>query len=377
MRMTANHFSNLRNYQSNMVANFKPVHTSKTNAGEPRTEHYLFELAFDLAYFIHGNKETAFFIAEDALDGLPAELIYQHKNRKPSERLRGFWKWGERTRPVRKTQLLTEEQMLQWLVYRESQKWEIQTERGEGLYPISEEDLVIRYIEYLVFATMRNGSFSTTLAVCSLLHQFGRRETRLFYDVLTQSDSARMKDTNYIGKQRLQLLERVSARFNGFLRTERRAGDEKQYVMRPTTERVISLVTQSLQRFTPWGTTCVIKSGFDVTDIPDLYFLGNNQEEDLIEMNRVHTVLDPQCLRRFVNGLADYVQSLSAIDADKGCNFDLPDERIAVPQFFTFKGGPPPADRFQTPKLVDADYTRLERSRQARGRRRKSFNPHD
>lgn len=92
--------------------------------------------------------------------------------------------------------------MLQWLVLKKSEHWELQTERSRTFYTPSEHDLIVRYIEHLVYLTTRRGSFYVTLAICSLLHAFHRRETRLIYDVLTQSDSARMKDTNYIGKQR-------------------------------------------------------------------------------------------------------------------------------------------------------------------------------
>ena len=155
-----------------------------------------FERAFALAYYIHVNKEVAFFVAEDALEGLESMLGYHERNRRPTQNLRGFLKSGERARPVRKTMTLGELQTVQWLVYKHSEGWERQTERGEGLYLPTEEDLIVRYIEHLIFITSRNGSFYTTLAIGSLLHQFDRRETRLFYDILTQSDSARMKDMN-------------------------------------------------------------------------------------------------------------------------------------------------------------------------------------
>src|ERR1051326_1180385 len=150
-------------------------------------ERELFELAFGLAYFLHASKEIAFFVAEDALSPRDTVVENQKKNRTPSERLRGLLKWGERTRPIRKTLVFDERQTLQWLVYKESEGWERQTEEGTVLYKPSEEDFVIRYIEYLLFLSVRRGSFYVTLAVGSLLHQFDRRETRLFYDVLTQS----------------------------------------------------------------------------------------------------------------------------------------------------------------------------------------------
>src|SRR6185503_6697605 len=93
-----------------------------------------FGLAYELAYFIHVNKETACFVAEDALDQLPIMLGKQEIYRKPSGLLSGFWKGGERSRPVRRTLKLNERQMLQWLVYHHSESWEREAERGDGLY---------------------------------------------------------------------------------------------------------------------------------------------------------------------------------------------------------------------------------------------------
>jgi hypothetical protein len=337
--------------------------------------HY-FESAFELAYCIHVNKEVAFFVAEDALDELPLMLGNQEKNRKTLGLLSGFWKAGERTRPVRQTIKLNERQMLQWLVFKQSQAWERQTERGEGLYLPTEEDMIVRYLEHLVFLTVRRGSFYVALTVGQLLHQLDRRETRLLYDILTQSDSARMKDMGYIGKQRLELLGRICLRFGTMIQTVKAPGGEKQLVSRPTTQRVFSLVQECLRRFTPWDTACIVKPGFDVTDIPGLYFPGDGgTDEDHIEMSRIHTLLDPDCFARFADGLSKYVRTLPVENQDMGCDFDSLNERMAVPQFSDSPGEPPRGDRFQAPGLTKEDFIRLQRMLDARARRRKSFTP--
>jgi hypothetical protein len=338
-------------------------------------ERDYFDRAFALAYWIHANKEIAFFIAEDALDELPSMLGNQEKNRKPSTRLSGFWKGGERTRPLRKTIKLNERQMLQWLVYKHSEPWERQTEHSNGLYLPTEEDLIVRYLKHLAYLTLRYSSFYVTLAVGSLLHQFDRRETRLFYDILTQSDSARMKDMGYIGKQRLELLERIRQRFDRLIQTSKTPAGDKQFVMRPTTQWVIELVAECLRRLTPWDTACVVEAGFEVTDIPGFYFSGTGSDEDLIELDRIHTVLEPECFARFVEGLSKYVRTLPGDNQDRGCNYDSLNERLAVPQFSNFPSGPSRGDRFQSPKLATEDYIRLQRTLEARARRRKSFTP--
>jgi hypothetical protein len=337
---------------------------------------YQFERAFELAYLIHANKDLAFFIAEDALDELPTMLGKQEKNRRSPERLLGFWKGGERARPIRQTIRINETQMLQWLVYKHSESWERQTERGQGIYLPTEEDMVVRYVEHLVFNTLRRGSFYVTLAVGPLLHQLDRRETRLFYEVLTQGDSARIKDMSYIGKQRLELLEHICQRFGQMVQTVTKSGDEKQFVMQTSDQRLVDLVHGCLRHFTPWDTECVVQSGFDVTDIPAFYFSGTpDSDEDSIEMNRIHTLLHAECFMRFTDGLSRHIRMLPVDNQDKKCNFDSLHDRLKVPQFSNFPPGPPRGDRFHPPDLAYEDYIRLQRTLEARSRRRKGLVP--
>ena len=338
-------------------------------------DHLYLGLAFELAYFIHVNKEVAFFVAEDALDELPLMLGNQEKNRKPADRMSGFWKWGERSRPIRQTVRLSESQMLQWLVYKQSESWERQSETGSGLYLPTEEDMILRYLEHLVFLTLRRGSFYVTLAIGQLLHQFDRRETRLLYDILTQSDSARMKDLSYIGKQRLELLGRICHRFDHMVHTVKTPGREKQLVMRPTNGSATSLVHECLRRFTPWDTACVLRTGFDVTDIPGFYFHAESVDEDPIEMDRIHTLVDPTCFARFVEGLRKYARQLPDDNQDKGCSYDSLSEQLMIPEFFNFPGGSSRGNRFEPPTLTPADYVRLDRTLDARARRRRTFTP--
>lgn len=333
-----------------------------------------FGLAYELAYFIHVNKETACFVAEDALDHLPMMLGKQGSYRKPSGLLSGFWKGGERSRPIRRTLKLSEQQMLQWLIYQHSEPWEREAERGEGLYLPTEEDMIVRYLKHLVFITLRLGSFYVSLAIGQLLHQFDRRQTRLFYDILTQSDSARMKDMGYIGKQRLELLKKICQRFDETIQTTKTPRGDRQIVTQPTTQSIFELVHECLRRFTPWETACIIEPGFDVTDIPGLYFSGTDIDEDRIEMDRIHTVVDPDCFARFAEGLRQYARDLPDDSLDKGCNFDSPSQ-LAVPQFSNFSNGPSRGDRYQPPSLTKADYVRLRRTLDARAHRRKIFTP--
>jgi hypothetical protein len=235
--------------------------------------------------------------------------------------------------------------------------------------------MIVRYLAYLLFLTLRRGSFYVSLAIGQLLHQFDRRETRLFYDILTQSDSARMKDTGYIGKQRLELLKKVCQRFDGIIQTIKTQGGEKQIVAQEPTQPVKNLVRECLRRFTPLDTACVINSRFDVTDIPGLYASGSDSDEDRIEMHRIHTVIDPDCFARFVEGLYEYARALPDYSPDTHCNFESADQRLSVPRFASYTNGNSRGDRFQVPSLTAEDHIRLRRTLATRARRRRSFNP--
>jgi hypothetical protein len=44
-------------------------------------------------------------------------------------------------------------------VYAESDTWERCTERGDSPYPLTEEDMIIRFVKHLVRITVRRNSF--------------------------------------------------------------------------------------------------------------------------------------------------------------------------------------------------------------------------
>lgn len=330
--------------------------------------------AIELAFFIHGRKGIALRVVEEALSSLDLMLGRQDKIRRNYQHLLGFLKWEERSRPMRTTVKLTPAQMLQWLVYEKSEPRERDTEYPDSLYPPTEEDMIVRYIKHLVHFTVKRNSFYVALGIGRLLYDYGTQEVRLMYDVLTQSDTARMKNLPYMRKQKMMLMEKIRDRFGRMLQSVTTAHGEKRFDAQPSTEWLISLVHECLRRFTPWETACVVQSRFDPTFIPGLYFSGTNPaEEDLVEINRIHTVLDPDCFRLLVNGLSQFVNGLPPDSPDKHCDYDLPDERLAVPQFRHVASGPPPGDRFHPPKLEAEDYLQLQTHRKVQARRRRAY----
>jgi hypothetical protein len=332
--------------------------------------------AFELAYFIIPEKSIALRVIEDAWCSLDLILGKQERSRKTYGRLLGYMKGEERSRPLRTKIRLSPEQMLQWLVYAQSDSWERATEYGDSLYAPRMEDMVVRYIKHLVRITSNRNSFYVALAITRLLYEYGTQEVRLMYDVLTASDSARMKDMKYLRKQKTRLMDEVLFRFEGMLQMVTTAYREKRFESQPTTGRTIRLVNECVRRFTPWDTSCTVQERFDPTAVSGLYFAGTNlADEDRIETSRIHTILHPDCFSRFVKGLSQFVGKLPSDSPDKNCKFDPPEEVLAVPQFHNFADRSPRDDRFDPPKLEPEDFLRLERSREALKRRRKLHSP--
>ena len=331
-------------------------------------------VAFELAYFIIPDKGIALGIAEEAYCCLDTVLGKQERSRKLYKQPLGYPKWEERSRPLRTKIKLSNEQMLQWLIYYQADSWERATEYGGKLYPLTMEDLVVRYIKHLVRIITNKNSFYVTLGVTKMLYDYTTHEVRLMYDVLTASDSARMKDTAYLRKQKATLMEEIVKRFNGRVLEENLAHGEKRFEPQATTERLIYLVNECLRRFTPWKTICVIQEGFDPTAVPGFYASDTGfADEDRVEMNRIHAVLHPECFARLVDSLSQFIQRLPMESPDKNCRYDAPEKRLAVPQFNNINDGDPPEDRFTPPKLGAEDYDRLQQTREALRRRRKTI----
>jgi len=331
--------------------------------------------AFELAYLIIPDKGIALRIAEDAWCALDLMLGKQERRRKIYKQPLGYIKWEERSRPLRTKIRLSDEQMLQWLVCAQSDSWERATEYGDSPYSPGAEDMVVRYIKHLVRITFKRNSFYVTLAVTRLLYEYGPHEVRLMYDVLTMSDSARMKDIRYLRKQKAKLMDECLARFDGMLQTITTVYREKRFVSQPTTARLMRVVTECMHRFTPWNTSCTVQENFDPTAISGLYFSEKKSDEDQIEMNRIHAILHPDCFLRFVRGLAEFVKRLPLDSPDKNCNYESPDQRLAVPQFYNVPDRDLRDDRFDPPKLQPEDYLHLERHREALAGRRKIHLP--
>ena len=280
--------------------------------------------AFQLAYFVHGERELAVRIATAAMSKLNAAAVAQDK--------RSYYKPGRRSRApgskaIRpRTKIsLSELHLLQRLVYVESEYYERQQEQSQNA-SIDDESFITRYIKHLINITLMRNSFHVTLGVSRLLYNYNTAESMKLYDLIMQ-DPERAKDDAYWRGRKARLIRELKERFGQSLKAVRGLHGEERFQTREDSVKHLGLVKQCLQMFTPWDTTCPLPgSGSAPGKIEALTFRGSDpDEEHQIEVARMHAVIHPDCYERLV----------------AGSDLDTPAKRLEIPRFFhTSDDGP-------------------------------------
>lgn len=305
-------------------------------------------LAFQLAYFIHGDPVRAKRIALAALEKLATALLAQDKR---------LYYSGKRNKVS-----MPELHLLQRLVYAESEGEEKRSEQQ----PLSERTLVIHFIKHLVKIAVRRNSLHVAVGLGRVLHQYSTAETMALYSLILQ-DPARVAAEDYFRSRKKLLLEELKTRFGDLLATTRGTRGEERFVTHEHPQRFLTLVRECLTAFVPWHTPCAVPERFAAADaLSALTFTGTDpDEEHAIEINRMHALLHPTCLASLMNALAHA----------------SPADRLAIPRFFS---KPPPNDDTHddtkdeddaAPRgdatLDEAEQEELQRQLHDRARRRK------
>jgi hypothetical protein len=315
--------------------------------------------AFRLAYFIHGDRETALNIAAEALAKLEVAAAAQDKRLyyTPTGR-------AARAERFRTKVSVGEMHLLQRLVYVESEPYERQAEQCSNDNSSDEEDMLIYFIKHLARITVRRNSFYVTLGVSRLLHNYSTAETMEMYNVLVQ-DPGRVRDDYYYRSRKGRLMKELLERFGDRLRVTRGARGEERFQTDDAPWRHAQLARECLQEFTPWNTNCAIPSDLDpfTVELHDLAFDGSDPDrEHAIEVNRFHAALHPDCFEHLAASL----------------NFASPAERLTTPHFSMTKDRnhdqdrkPPRRDR-RAPQLDDAEMNAVKHALAERSSRRKT-----
>ncbi len=296
--------------------------------------------AFQLAYFILGDRTPAIYAAMAASDKLKIASTIQ-------DRRLYYMPTGRAPYPASRTKVnLSHIHLLQQLVYTEAEPFERLIE-GQGR-SLQQQDMIIRFIKHLVRITTRHNSFYVVFGLCRVLYNYTTSETVEIYNLLIQ-DPERGRDDYYYRSRKKHLLTELRERFGNALQSARGFRGEERFQLQKDSEQYLELVRDCLIRFTPWDSSCVLPLDVDPskTTIDGLLFKGKNpDEEHEIEMNRIHTLLHPACFERLVTTLG----------------FDAPAQRLELPYFFISGGaGGSMDDRLKPEQLSDGELQAIGR----------------
>ncbi|HEY0543899.1 MAG TPA: hypothetical protein VGC91_00770 [Pyrinomonadaceae bacterium] len=277
----------------------------------------LLNKAFSLACFILGDREHALRAVEEAMARLDVTTAAQGKRLyyKPSA---SSWLRPEKADRYRNKVLFSELHLLQRLVYIASEPYEERREQSVVANKGGEEEMLIHFIKHLARITTRRNSFYVTLGISRLLYNYTTAETMEVYNAVIQ-DPERVKDDYYYRSRKGVLMQEIKKRFGGLLEIARGPRGEERFHAAPEQTGFIELVKESLTFFTPWYTPCLVPAGVNpiMDGITGLESHGKD-EEDRIEVDRIHAVLHPDCHGRLIKSLG----------------FDEPERRLEVPHFF-------------------------------------------
>lgn len=315
--------------------------------------------AFQLAYFIHGDRALAIRIVTEALAKLEMAIAAQDRRLyyAPNGRLLPGQPKPQR---FRNRVSLSEVHLLQRLIYIESEPYERQQE-SKGVTKLDRNDMTIQFIKHLVKMTVRRNSFYVTLGLSRLLYNYSTAETMAIYNLVVQDPERVREDCYYRSRKRL-LMEELLERFSAVVRIIRGPHGEERFQAQDQPGQRAGLVRKCLSLFTPWNTPCVVPDRFDPIRqrIPSLEFNGDDPDrEQPVEVNRVHAVLDPDCYDRLIRAL----------------NLDPAEQRLAIPQFFLSTAANHdqrlPPDRDHPPELTEEEIAAIHETLAERARRRK------
>jgi hypothetical protein len=287
------------------------------------TSEDLLERGFQLACFVVRERAAALDVVRGAANKLKARSFQEHK--------RFYWRDKHLKRHI--TKIAREEAAtFQWLILSECERKEIQQEKSG---PVSEEDLLLRYIKFLIRVTTGYSSFHVNVGLQRILYHRSASETQRIYESISD---------RYIGideyrRAKLAVMQKLRARFGNFLRTVRVGYGELQFEENENSDSWFGFVERCLEIFTPWTAELRCPPRLDSSERP--------AGDDYLESARCHLLIHPECKSELFRTLG------IAVSADQ----------LAVPMFF--RANPPgrsspPTDRVTAP-LTPAEREKLSR----------------
>ncbi|OAI57760.1 hypothetical protein AYO50_00005 [Acidobacteria bacterium SCGC AG-212-P17] len=273
-----------------------------------RDNEDLLEKGFQLAYFILPGRSLAIRILTGALNKLKAQR--ERENR------RTYWRDKYLKRGI--TRITREEgDTLQWLIFYESDRYEIEQEESRA---VTLKDMVVRYIKSLVRMTSAMSSFHVNIGLHRLLHNYSTLDAQRVYEAVTD----RYPGADEYRRAKSVLMAKLEKRFGAMLKTFKSQHGELRFEPFEDQNRWSDLVDLCLKAFIPWSTSnaCPVPNNFDVAQekLPaQLSGEGAGEiDQNAIEINRCHVFIDPVCYGRLIRALA----------------LDPPNSKLDLPRIF-------------------------------------------
>jgi hypothetical protein len=267
--------------------------------------------AFRLAYFLHGDRETAKRIAVGAMNKLETASNAQFKRLyyTPTGR-------ADNAKATRSRVSLNDLQLLQRLVFIESEKFEREIEQRETA---CEASLLKFFVKHLVRISLKRNSFYVALGISRILHNYGTADAMEIYNVVVQ-DPDRVHDDYYYRSRKGVLMKELKLRFGEIISTVKGNRGEERFDSRTDAENLPEIARECLHFYTPWNSICAVPEKFNPFDdvIKPFHFDKDDPDaEHRIEVNRIHAALHPHCFERLTNAL----------------NLPAPAEKMEIPKF--------------------------------------------
>ena len=290
----------------------------------PESEDHLLDAAFELAHFIHQDREIARTICLEAMQRLEIAAAAQIKRLyyRPLGQSRFRVSWGDR-------------HLLQRLVYFHSESWERLSE-SRAPESLTDEDLLLRFLKHLSQITMKRNSFYASIALGRIVHAYGTADTMSLYHAIAPEGSER-KQSDYLRSRKAQLLDEVRTRFGDLLTIVRGPHQEDRIETRDPTAEKAAWVRECLRVLTPWAVPCWGQKGkASGKSARWRNPFAPERDEDNLEARRFHALFDPPCFAALTRAarLAD------------------PASRLAIPRFQVRERPPAPRGRAGEDRLT-------------------------
>jgi hypothetical protein len=305
--------------------------------------------AFALAYYLHPDRDVAFYVVVEAYDWRTQLAACEVKRSTTQER-----RWAARDEhepaPRSYKPTLPVGSLLQLAVYHASNRWERDQESPapqlQPTYRPTPEQVLIRYIKELVWQTMTRRAAYTAVALGCCLYTYRPGEMSR---VMVQPD-------DHLRRVKRRVLAMIQDRFPGLV-------EQATVRLRPPTcaeER--RLVSEALGAFRPW--TPHIPQPRPDASIWETYFT-DTKFSDLAERCKSHALIDPQCagLARLID---EYTRRVNDVP------FDAPDSKLSIP-LLRASGSLPPGSPFRPEPLSARERAHIAYALTRNRDRRRSF----